>query len=161
SILYVRGERAEETIMSGILSLVQTNKVPITIIVFVASNLAPLVQIVVMLEQLIPVKFRIGQRRRWPSNRFRSANIIGRWSMLDLYVLALTVSPVDRVQILSFTPGPAALFFYADVSLTKLAAKRFDTRVIRDVLAKPTTPRNRTAAGQGKNPHPTQDTTAF
>lgn len=141
SILYVRGVRAEDTIMSGILSLVQNNNVPIAIIVFVASILVPLVKIVVMLALLISVQFRIGWRRRWQLNLFRFVSIIGRWSMLDLFVLALMMSLVDRDQILSFTLGPAAFFFCAAVYLTMLAAEWFDTRLIWDVHAKPTTSR--------------------
>ncbi|MGL5119065.1 MAG: paraquat-inducible protein A, partial [Plesiomonas shigelloides] len=90
---------------------------------------------------LISVQFRIGWRRRWQLNLFRFVSIIGRWSMLDLFVLALMMSLVDRDQILSFTLGPAAFFFCAAVYLTMLAAEWFDTRLIWDVHAKPTTSR--------------------
>ncbi len=57
---------------------------------------------------------------------------IGRWSMLDLFVIALTMSLVNRDQLLAFTMGPAAFYFGAAVILTILAVEWLDSRLMWD-----------------------------
>ncbi|MGL5990285.1 MAG: membrane integrity lipid transport subunit YebS [Plesiomonas sp.] len=136
SVLYVRGTRVEDTIMSGIITLVQSDNIPIATIVFVASILVPLTKVVVMLALLVSVQFNLRGYKRQRLALFKFVAVIGRWSMLDLFVLALMMSLVDRDQILSFTLGPAAFFFGAAVYLTMIAAEWFDTRLIWDVHAK-------------------------
>ncbi|MGL5800796.1 MAG: PqiA/YebS family transporter subunit, partial [Plesiomonas sp.] len=136
SILYVRGTRVEDTIMSGIITLVQSGNIPIASIVFIASILVPLIKVIVMLTLLISVQLNVRGYKKQRLALFKFVALVGRWSMLDLFVLALMMSLVDRDQILSFTLGPAALFFGAAVYLTMIAAEWFDTRLIWDVHAK-------------------------
>lgn len=57
---------------------------------------------------------------------------IGRWSMLDLFVISLTMSLINRDQILAFTMGPAAFYFGAAVILTILAVEWLDSRLLWD-----------------------------
>ena len=57
-------------------------------------------------------------------------HFVGRWSMLDLFVLALMMSLLERGQILSFSVGDAAFFFGAAVFLTMIASSQLDSRML-------------------------------
>ncbi len=59
---------------------------------------------------------------------------IGRWSMLDLFVISLTVAVVNMGQLLDAKPAPAATAFALVILLTQLAAKVIDTRLLWDRL---------------------------
>ena len=57
---------------------------------------------------------------------------IGRWSMLDLFVISLMMSLINRDQLLAFTMGPAAFYFGSAVTLTILAVEWLDSRLLWD-----------------------------
>ncbi|MCP6600608.1 paraquat-inducible protein A, partial [Klebsiella pneumoniae] len=57
---------------------------------------------------------------------------IGRWSMLDLFVISLTMSRINRDQLLAFTMGPAAGYFGGAVILTMLALEWVASRLLWD-----------------------------
>jgi paraquat-inducible protein A len=65
---------------------------------------------------------------------YRLVVIIGRWSMLDVFVDTFTVALVQLQPLMSVAPGPGVLFFAAVVVLTMLAAESFDPRLIWDSL---------------------------
>ncbi len=66
------------------------------------------------------------------TNLYRITEFIGRWSMVDLFVVAILVALIRAGNLMSITPGPAALAFGAVVILTMLAAMTFDPRLIWD-----------------------------
>jgi paraquat-inducible protein A len=66
---------------------------------------------------------------------------IGRWSMLDVFVVTFTVALVQLQPLMSVTPGHGVLFFAAVVVLTMLAAEAFDPRLIWDTARPPRPPR--------------------
>ena len=77
------------------------------------------------------------QRRSITSNRartrlYRLVRLIGRWSMLDVFVDTFTVALVQLQPLMSVTPGPGVVFFAAVVVLTMLAAESLDARLIWD-----------------------------
>ncbi|AOV96878.1 Paraquat-inducible protein A [Edwardsiella hoshinae] len=135
SILYVNGTRIEDTILSGIASLAQGGNLPIAAIVFIASIVVPLVKVAVLLFLLLGIQFRQVHNLVVRMRLLRLVTWIGRWSMLDLFVIALMMSLIDRDQLLSFTMGPAALYFGAAVLLTILAVEWLDSRLIWDTYA--------------------------
>ena len=59
-------------------------------------------------------------------------DLIGRWSMVDVFVDTFTVSLIQFQPLMSVEPGPGPLFFAAVVVLTMLAVKSFDPRLIWD-----------------------------
>lgn len=131
SIIYVNGGRQEDTILSGIISLASSN-VPVAVVVFIASILVPFTKVIVLITLLLSIQFKCerGLRRRILLLRF--ITWIGRWSMLDLFVIALTMSLVNRDQLLAFTMGPAAFYFGAAVILTIVAVEWLDSRLLWD-----------------------------
>ncbi|WP_409307617.1 membrane integrity lipid transport subunit YebS [Pectobacterium sp. B1J-3] len=131
SIIYANGIRTEDTIFSGILSLASGN-IPIALIVFVASILVPFTKVIVLFGLLLSIHFRVEQGVMARMRMLRVIAWIGRWSMLDLFVIALTMSLVNRDQLLAFTMGPAAFYFGAAVILTILAVEWLDSRLMWD-----------------------------
>ena len=135
SIFYLNGQRSEDTIFSGVLSLVNSGNTPIAIIVFIASVFVPFFKIIIMLGLLLSIHFnsRIDPLLRMKLYRFVSW--IGRWSMLDLFVIGLMMSLINRDQLMTFTMGPAAFYFGTAVILTILAVEWLDSRLLWDTYA--------------------------
>ncbi|WP_317177208.1 membrane integrity lipid transport subunit YebS [Pectobacterium sp. HCp5_1] len=131
SIIYVNGARTEDTIFSGILSLASGN-VPIALVVFIASILVPFTKVIVLFGLLVSIHLRSEGNIMMRMKMLRVIRWIGRWSMLDLFVIALTMSLVNRDQLLAFTMGPAAFYFGAAVILTILAVEWLDSRLMWD-----------------------------
>ncbi|TDN59974.1 membrane integrity lipid transport subunit YebS [Scandinavium goeteborgense] len=131
SIIYVNGARQEDTILSGIISLGSSN-IPVAAVVFIASILVPFTKVLVMLTLLISIHFKCEQGLRTRILLLRFVTWIGRWSMLDLFVISLMMSLINRDQLLAFTMGPAAFYFGAAVILTILAVEWLDSRLLWD-----------------------------
>ena len=131
SIIYVNGSRQEDTILSGIVSLAHSN-VGVAAIVFIASILVPFTKVVVMFTLLISIHFKCEQGLRTRILLLRFVTWIGRWSMLDLFVISLMMSLINRDQLLAFTMGPAAFYFGSAVILTILAVEWLDSRLLWD-----------------------------
>ena len=131
SIIYVNGGRQEDTILSGIMSLANSN-IAVAAVVFIASILVPFTKVIVMFTLLLSIHFKCEQGLRTRILLLRMVTWIGRWSMLDLFVISLTMSLINRDQILAFTMGPAAFYFGAAVILTILAVEWLDSRLLWD-----------------------------
>ncbi|WMY76233.1 membrane integrity lipid transport subunit YebS [Buttiauxella selenatireducens] len=131
SILYVNGSRQEDTILSGIISLGNSN-VAVAAVVFIASILVPFTKVIVLISLLISIHFKCERGLRTRIVLLRFITWIGRWSILDLFVISLTMSLVNRDQLLAFTMGPAAFYFGAAVILTILAVEWLDSRLLWD-----------------------------
>lgn len=120
------------TIIGGIISLIHGNMVPIAMLVLVASILVPLLKIVGLGLLLLNVHFRWqGHAEKW-TIIYRIIAFVGRWSMLDIFMISILVSLVDMGGVAKVIAGPAATSFAAVVVLTMFAAKSFDPRLIWD-----------------------------
>ncbi|MEN0616719.1 membrane integrity lipid transport subunit YebS [Klebsiella indica] len=131
SIIYINGTRQDDTIISGIMSLANNN-IAIAGVVFIASILVPFTKVIVLFTLLLSIQFKCEQGLRTRIRLLRLITWIGRWSMLDLFVIALTMSLINRDQLLAFTMGPAAVYFGAAVILTILAVEWLDSRLLWD-----------------------------
>ncbi|MEI8595660.1 paraquat-inducible protein A [Photobacterium sp. Hal280] len=132
SIFLNNGKRIEDTILSGVASLINTGMEGIAILIFFASIVVPVAKILGLAFILLCIH---GKRKINHLHRMRLYRIIqwiGKWSMMDLFVIALMVTLIDRGQILDFTPGPGAIAFAIVVVLTMLAAESLDSRLIWD-----------------------------
>ncbi|MGF1687864.1 paraquat-inducible protein A [Photobacterium japonica] len=140
SIFLNNGKRAEDTIFSGVAHLVKTDMLGIAIIIFVASIIVPVAKILGLAYILLTIQFnrRIHHLQRMKLYRF--IQMIGKWSMMDLFVISIMVALIDRDQILDFTPGPGAIAFGVVVVLTMLAAESLDSRLIWDNYEQRTQP---------------------
>ncbi|WP_130835217.1 membrane integrity lipid transport subunit YebS [[Erwinia] mediterraneensis] len=134
SVVYLNGSRREDTIFSGILSLASDN-IPVAAVVFIASILVPFTKVLVLLAVLLSIHFKCEHGLKTRIRLLRIVTWVGRWSMLDLFVISLTMSLVNRDQLLAFTMGPAAFYFGAAVILTIMAVEWLDSRLIWDAHA--------------------------
>lgn len=122
----------DDTIMSGVLSLIQQGSWPLAVLVFVASIVVPLLKLIAMGWLLISATRRSPANVRQKSRLFRLVEFIGRWSMLDVFAIALLVSLVQIRSLATIHVGQGALAFGAVVVLTMLAAQSFDERLLWD-----------------------------
>jgi len=123
-----------DTIMSGVISLFQKGDAPIALVLFIASIAVPAIKLLILTWLLVTVK----RRSRWkPRDRtvlYRAIEFIGRWSMLDVFVISILVALVQLQAIATVYAGPGAVAFCAVVVLTMFAAETFDPRLMWDPL---------------------------
>ena len=136
SVVYLNGAPSADTLMSGVMSFMEMGSYFIAFIVFTASIFVPISKVLIMLYLLICVHFKLKHSIRWQMRLLHLVHFVGRWSMLDLFVLALMMSLVTRGQIIDFSVGTAAFYFGAAVFLTMVAAEQFDSRLIWEIYDK-------------------------
>lgn len=123
------------TIISGIIALMNGGMMPIAILVFIASVLVPLIKMI-GLSILLWAAHKHWQRNlRLLTLIYRIIAFVGRWSMLDIFMISILVSIVSAEALEQVLAGPAATAFAAVVVLTMLAANSFDPRLLWDHTA--------------------------
>ncbi|CSA42088.1 PqiA family protein [Vibrio cholerae] len=132
SILITNGQRLEDTIFSGVASLVKNGMWGIALIIFVASIVVPVIKIIGLAYLLMAIKLKRHVHQRQRMMIYRGIKWIGKWSVMDLFVISIMLTLVDRGQILDFTPGYGAVAFGMVVVLTMLAAESLDPRLLWD-----------------------------
>lgn len=132
SILLTNGKRLEDTIFSGVASLVNSGMTGIAVIIFVASIVVPVAKILGLSYLLLAIQFKRKIYHKHRMSIYFVIKWIGRWSMMDLFVISIMMTLVDRGQVLDFTPGYGAVAFGVVVVLTMLAAESMDPRLIWD-----------------------------
>jgi len=126
----------QDTILSGIIYLWLTGARMLALIVLVASIIVPLMKIVILTYLLLSVHWRSTRGIRQRTRLYRMIEVIGRWSMLDIFVVALLAALVRDGILATVLPGPGAIAFGAVVVMTMLASLSFDPRLMWDVLEK-------------------------
>ncbi|MEN5038513.1 paraquat-inducible protein A [Pseudomonas sp. TWI929] len=126
------GQGSPDTIMSGVITLLKHGMVPIAAVVFIASILVPTFKLVGIGLLLYSVQRRQPLSARQRILMYRFIEFIGRWSMLDIFVIAILVAVVNFGRIASVEANLGAVAFATVVILTMLAALTFDPRLIWD-----------------------------
>ena len=126
------GQGSPDTIMSGVIQLVQHGMFPIAAVVFVASILVPTFKLVGIALLLFSVQRHQPLSARQRIVMYRFIEFIGRWSMLDIFVIAILVAVVNFGRLASVEANLGAAAFASVVILTMLAAVTFDPRLIWD-----------------------------
>ncbi|HSC82866.1 MAG TPA: paraquat-inducible protein A [Pseudomonas sp.] len=126
------GNGMPATIMEGVVELIQADMLPIAVVVFVASILVPTFKLVGIASLLYSVQRHQPMSARQRILMYRFIEWIGRWSMLDIFVIAILVALVNFGSLASIEPGAGAGAFCMVVILTMLAAVTFDPRLIWD-----------------------------
>ena len=128
------GAVQSDTIMSGVIYFIHSGSWPVALVIFIASIFVPILKLLILTGLLISVQ------RRWqwrPNDRTRLYGLteaIGRWSMLDIYMVTILVALVHLGAMANIEAGAGAVFFAAVVVITMLAAESFDPRLIWDGL---------------------------
>jgi paraquat-inducible protein A len=126
------GQGDPSTIMSGVIQLVQHGMFPIAAVVFVASILVPTFKLVGIGLLLFSVQRHQPLSARQRIIMYRFIEFIGRWSMLDIFVIAILVAVVNFGRLANIEANLGAVAFSSVVVLTMLAAVTFDPRLIWD-----------------------------
>ena len=126
------GQGGADTIFSGIVNLMNGGMFFIAFIVFVASLLIPALKLIGMIFLVFSIKFKIKFSPEQRVISFRFIEWIGRWSMLDIFVIAILVAVVNFGNLANIEAGVGAIAFSSVVVLTMLAAVSFDPRLIWD-----------------------------
>lgn len=128
------GTRQADTILSGVIYFMKSGSWEIAAVIFIASVFVPFAKLVILIGILLSVHFRSAWRPRDRTLLYRLTEMVGRWSMVDIYVVTILVALVKLGAVATIEAGPAAVFFAAVVVITMFAAESFDPRLIWDVI---------------------------
>ena len=129
-LMFNRGDPS--TIIGGVVLLVHHGIYGIAAVVFIASFVVPLGKIGCIIALLVSVQRGSAMSCEDRTRAYRVVEFLGRWSMLDVFVVAILVGLVRLGQVASIEPGMGAMAFGASVILTMLASMSFDPRLIWD-----------------------------
>ncbi len=126
------GHTSPSTIIGGVVELIQMGSWPVAAVIFVASVIVPVGKLGALAWLCLVVNRSSELNATSRTRLYRVTEFIGRWSMIDVFVVAILVALIRAGSLMSITPGPAALAFGAVVVITMLAAMTFDPRLIWD-----------------------------
>lgn len=126
----------DDTILSGVVYLWVSGSWHLALVVFIASILVPMTKLIALVILVLSVQLRARWQPVQRTRLYRLLELVGRWSMLDVYVVTLLVALVQLEALATIRPGSGALAFGAVVVLTMFAAMSFDPRLIWDSLEK-------------------------
>ena len=126
------GQAVDSTIIGGVILLWNMGSYPVALVILIASVLVPIGKILTVgaLCWTIGWGGRTSPQQR--TTLYRITEFIGKWSMVDVFVVAILVALIQITGIIVIRPGSAALAFATVVILTMLAAENFDPRLIWD-----------------------------
>lgn len=130
------GDSEGDTILSGIIYLATSGDMLLAIIVFIASMFVPIIKLVILTLLLISTYFKSQINMKDQTSLYRMTELIGRWSMVDIFVTTLMAALIQIQGLAVIEVGFGAVCFGSVVVLTILAAKSFDPRLIWDNLEK-------------------------
>ena len=127
------GKGEADTILSGVKELIHAGMLPIALLVFFASITVPVLKLLVLTFLLLSVHYKSQWRPRERTFLYRITEIVGRWSMIDIFMISILIALVKLDAVATIEPGAGAISFASVVILTMFAAMSFDPRLIWDV----------------------------
>jgi paraquat-inducible protein A len=135
-LTYIRlGSGRPSTILGGVQELLRGGMWPLALLVFFASIAVPVVKLVCLGILLITTQRRSRWRLHDRTVMYRLVEGIGRWSMIDVFMISILVALVHYGALVTINPGPGAIAFAGVVILTMLAAETFDSRLMWDAAS--------------------------
>lgn len=130
-------EETANTILGGVVTLWSHGSYPIAAVIFVASVLVPVVKIMALGWLCYSVKTKRIRFFRNNQRMYRITEFVGRWSMVDVFVVTVLVALIQLGNLMNIRPGIATISFAAMVITTMLAAMSFDSRMIWENHSEP------------------------
>lgn len=124
------------TIFGGVISFWQTKAYPVSIIIFTASVMIPSIKLISLFSLCAVAKGWINIDAKFATKLYWFTELVGRWSMIDIFVVSILVGLIQLGRLMTINAGPAAIAFATMVILTMLAAQSFDPRSIWDQVRK-------------------------
>jgi paraquat-inducible protein A len=126
------GSAEASTIMGGVVLLINLGSAPVALVIFIFSVMVPSAKLMAMFYLVWSVQRQSPIDRRKRSTLYRITEFVGKWSMVDIFVVTILVALVQLGGLLTIQPGIAALLFAGVVTITMIAAENFDSRLIWD-----------------------------
>jgi paraquat-inducible protein A len=130
------GSEQTDTILSGVIYLMVNDMWPLAVVIFVASIFVPMMKLVVLVYLLLSVQLKSIRFAKDRTFLYRIIETVGRWSMVDVYVVTILVALVKMGSMATVEAQAGMVAFAAVVVLTMLATSTFDPRLIWDVMEK-------------------------
>ncbi len=128
------GKGEPDTILSGVEVLIATGQYPIALLVFFASIFVPMLKLILLTYLMLSVQRKSLWRPRDRAVMYRITEAVGRWSMLDIFMISILAALVKLDAVATIEAGPGALFFAAVVVITMFAAMALDPRLVWDAM---------------------------
>ena len=128
------GDITENTIFTGMRTFWRQGAYPIAIVIFTASILIPLLKIIALTWLCLAASGKLNPSPGMLGKVYWFTELLGRWSMVDIFVVGILVALVQLGNYMTITPGPGALAFAGVVVLTMFAAMSFEPRLLWDRL---------------------------
>ncbi|SLN68158.1 Paraquat-inducible protein A [Roseisalinus antarcticus] len=125
-------EESSSTIVGGAIEIAHHGSYGIAFIILAASVLIPVAKFSAIAYLALSVQTGSLHTAPHRQHLYEIVEFVGRWSMIDVFVVAILSSLVQLSVVASIQPGPAALTFALSVIFTMLSAQSFDTRLIWD-----------------------------
>jgi len=126
------GSGFPSTILGGVEELVTGGMWPLALLVFFASITVPVLKLFGLIFLMLSVQFKSRWRLKDRTLIYRIVEAVGRWSMIDIFMLSILVALVRIGSIATIDPGVGATSFASVVIITMLAAMSFDPRLMWD-----------------------------
>ena len=126
------GKAESDTIMSGVIYFLESGDWPLAVIIFTASIFVPVMKLGILFFLLISVHRSSSWRPVDRTRMYRLTEAIGRWSMVDVFVITIMVALVRLGNLATIEASAGAVFFGTVVVMTIFAAESFDPRIIWD-----------------------------
>ena len=128
------GVDENSTIVGGVATFWQMHAYPVAVIIFIASVMIPGLKFVAIgiLTGAATGRLKLDAKRA--NKLYWLTELVGRWSMVDVFVVAILVGLIQMGNLMTIRPGGAAIAFGSMVILTMLSAHSFDPRLIWDRL---------------------------
>ncbi|ENX34750.1 hypothetical protein F889_02039 [Acinetobacter colistiniresistens] len=128
--------RQQDTIISGVIYFWQNGDYLVSVVIFMASIFIPILKLLILMFLLVAVYMQSASRVHFSPEHcallYRIVEFIGRWSMIDVFVVALLTALIQIQSLATILAGPGAVAFGAVVVLTMFASLSFDPRIIWD-----------------------------
>jgi len=121
-----------DTILSGVVTLAQSGSVFVAIIIFVASVVIPVAKFVIIAGLALSLHFQWAMSEHTRHILHTITEFIGRWSMIDVFVVAVLAALIQLGAILTIEPGAGINAFALSVVFTMFSATSLDPRLIWD-----------------------------
>jgi paraquat-inducible protein A len=130
------GRGGPTTILHGVVELAQDHLWPLALLVLLASIVIPIFKLVSLVVMLAMTQRRSSSLLKARTRLFRFVRFIGRWSMIDVFMLSVLVGVVRFGSLASILPGMGAVAFCAVVLITMGVTELFDPRRMWDAAGK-------------------------
>jgi len=128
------GKSEGSTILGGVILLIHHDAIPVALVIFLFSVMVPIGKLLSMFYLVWTVKRHSRVTPRQRTVMYQVTEFVGKWSMVDVFVVAILAALVHLGGLLAIRPGIAALSFAGVVIVTMIAAESFDPRLIWDEM---------------------------